>query len=108
MDAADSAGAAVLAALLAGQRRLLVDVRDAELVHPETLVQFMELAVLPVAAGLEGLQSKRNRLKIVFPKVSQLLEYRKTMALAAPEVGNRQRFWRVAKSPFPSSSGIRY
>ena len=86
MDAADAAGAAVLAGLLAGQRRLLVDVRDAELTNPETLVQFIELAVLPVAAGLEGLRSKRNRLKIVFPKVSQLLEYRKTMALAAPEV----------------------
>ena len=86
MDAADAAGAAVLAGLLAGQRRLLVDVRDAELVDPEILVQFLELAILPVAAGLEGLRSRRNRLKIVFPKVSQLLEYRKTMALAAPEV----------------------
>lgn len=86
MDAADAAGAAVLAGLLAGQRRLLVDVRDAELNDPETLVQFLELAVLPVAAGLEGLRSKRNRLKIVFPRVAQLLEYRKTMALAAPEV----------------------
>lgn len=86
MDAADSAGSAVLASLLAGQRRLLVDVRDAELTNPEVLVQFLELSILPVAAGLEGLRSKRNRLKIVFPKVSQLLEYRKTMALAAPEV----------------------
>ena len=86
MDAADAAGAAVLAGLLAGQRRLLVDVRDAELMDPDTLVQFIELAVLPVAAGLEGLRSKRNRLKIVFPRVSQLLEYRKSMALAAPEV----------------------
>ena len=86
MDAADAAGAAVLAGLLAGQRRLLVDVRDAELSKPEQLVQFLELTILPVAAGLEGLKSKRNRLKLVFPKVSQLLEYRKTMALAAPEV----------------------
>lgn len=86
MDAADAAGAAVLASLLAGQRRLLVDVRDAELTNPDVLVQFLELSILPVAAGLEGLRSKRNRLKIVFPKVSQLLEYRKTMALAAPDV----------------------
>jgi hypothetical protein len=53
---------------------------------PETLVQFIELAILPIAAGLEGLKSTRNRVKIVFPKVSQLLEYRRTMALAAPEV----------------------
>jgi hypothetical protein len=88
LDAADAAGAAVLAGLLAGQRRMLVDVRDVELStgDPDTLVQFIELAILPVAAGLEGLKSKRNRVKIVFPKVSQLLEYRKTMALAAPEV----------------------
>lgn len=30
IEAADSAGAAILAAMLAGQRRMLVDVRDAE------------------------------------------------------------------------------
>lgn len=87
IDAADTAGASILAALLAGKQRMLVDVRDAELSRdPETLVQFIELAVLPVAAGLEGLKSTRNRVKIVFPTVSQLLMYRRTMALAAPEV----------------------
>lgn len=87
LDAADSAGAAILAAMLGGKQRMLVDVRDAELSRePESLVEFIELAILPVAAGLEGLTSARNRVKIVFPKVSQLLEYRRTMALAAPEV----------------------
>jgi hypothetical protein len=87
IDAADAAGASVLSAILGGKKRLLVDVRDAELsASSETLVQFIELAILPVAAGLEGLKSKRNRLKIVFPTVSQLLEYRRTMTLAAPEV----------------------
>ncbi|KAL3935302.1 MAG: hypothetical protein SGBAC_009158 [Bacillariaceae sp.] len=87
IDAADAAGSAILAGLLAGKKRMLVDVRDAELsTDLETLVQFIELAILPVAAGLEGLESSRNRVKIVFPKVSQLLEYRRTMALAAPEV----------------------
>ena len=87
MDAADAAGAAILAALLGGQQRMLVDVRDSELTSdPATLVQFIELSILPVAAGLEGLQAKRNRLKLVFPTVAQLLQYRKTMALAAPEV----------------------
>ncbi len=87
LDAADGAGAAILAAMLGGKQRMLVDVRDAELSNdPETLVQFIELAILPIAAGLEGLKSTRNRVKIVFPKVSQLLEYRRTMALAAPEV----------------------
>ncbi|CAJ1966817.1 unnamed protein product [Cylindrotheca closterium] len=87
IDAADAAGSAILAGMLAGKKRMLVDVRDAELsTDLETLVQFIELAILPVAAGLEGLESQRNRVKIVFPKVSQLLEYRKTMALAAPEV----------------------
>ena len=90
MDAADAAGAAVLAGLLAGKQRMLVDVRDAELTfdpeNSETLVQFIELAILPVAAGLEGLRSQRNRLKIVFPTVSHLLMYRRSMALAAPEV----------------------
>ena len=87
IDAADGAGAAILAAMLGGKQRMLVDVRDAELSNdPKTLVQFIELAILPIAAGLEGLKSTRNRVKIVFPKVSQLLEYRRTMALAAPEV----------------------
>jgi hypothetical protein len=87
IDAADAAGAAILAAMLGGKQRMLVDVRDAELsTDPELLVQFIELAILPIAAGLEGLESTRNRVKIVFPKVSQLLEYRRTMALAAPEV----------------------
>lgn len=86
-EAADAAGSSILSALLAGQQRLLVDVRDAELTsNAETLVQLIELAILPVAAGLEGLESKRNRLKLVFPTVKQLLQYRKTMALAAPEV----------------------
>lgn len=75
IEAADSAGAAILAAMLAGQRRMLVDVRDAELTNnPEVLAQFVELSVLPVAAGLEGLNAERNRVKIVFPTVSQLLE----------------------------------
>lgn len=87
IDAADAAGAAILAGMLGGKQRMLVDVRDAELSRdPETLVQFVELAILPVAAGLEGLRSARNRVKIVFPTVSQLLQYRRTMALAAPEV----------------------
>ncbi len=86
-DAADSAGASILAALLGGKQRMLVDVRDAELSRdPDVLVQFIELAILPVAAGLEGLKTQKNRVKIVFPTVSQLMQYRKTMALAAPEV----------------------
>lgn len=83
IDAADAAGAAILAALLAGKQRMLVDVRDAELSRdPDILVQFIELSVLPVAAGLEGIEGSRNRVKIVFPTVSQLLQYRRTMALA--------------------------
>mmetsp|Transcript_13071 Transcript_13071/g.28339 ORF Transcript_13071/g.28339 Transcript_13071/m.28339 type:complete len:688 (+) Transcript_13071:228-2291(+) len=83
IDAADAAGAAILAALLAGKQRMLVDVRDAELSRdPDILVQFIELSVLPVAAGLEGIEGLRNRVKIVFPTVSQLLQYRRTMALA--------------------------
>ena len=87
IEAADAAGAAILAGVLAGKKRLLVDVRDAELnTNVETLVQFIELAILPVAAGLEGMNTKRNRLKVVFPTVSQLLDYRKRMALSAPEV----------------------
>lgn len=98
-DAADAAGASVLSAILAGKHRMLVDVRDAELARdPELFAEFIELAVLPVAAGLEGLDSGtgtgddegsfrvRNRVKIVFPTVGGLLSYRRSMALAAPEV----------------------
>ena len=86
-DAADSAGASILAAILGGKHRMLVDVRDAELSRdPEILVQFIELAILPVAAGLEGLNMDKNRVKIVFPTVFQLMQFRRTMALAAPEV----------------------
>lgn len=88
IDAADSAGAAILAAMLGGKLRMLVDVRDAELSRDnDILVQFIELAILPVAAGLEGLTSDRkHRVKIVFPTVSKLLHYRRSMALSAPEV----------------------
>lgn len=88
IDAADAAGAAILACMLGGKQRMLVDVRDAELSRdPEILVQFVELAILPVAAGLEGLPKKtRNRVKIVFPTVSQLLQYRRLMSLSAPDV----------------------
>lgn len=87
IDAADAAGASILAGMLGGKQRMLVDVRDAELSRdPEVLVQFIELAILPVAAGLEGIRTTRNRVKIVFATVSQLLQYRRTMALAAPEV----------------------
>jgi len=87
IDAADAAGAAILAAMLAGKLRMLVDVRDAELnTDPDMLVQFIELAILPVAAGLEGLTKEGNRVKVVFPTVNKLLEYRKAMALSAPEV----------------------
>ena len=88
IDAADAAGAAILACMLGGKQRMLVDVRDAELSRdPDMLVQFVELAILPVAAGLEGLpKSTRNRVKIVFPTVSQLLQYRRSMTLVAPDV----------------------
>jgi hypothetical protein len=67
---------------------MLVDVRDAELTSdPKLFVEFLELAILPVAAGLEGLDADmRNRVKIVFPTVKDLMVYRKAMALAAPEV----------------------
>lgn len=86
-DAADTAGASMLSAILAGKHRMLVDVRDAELTRdPKLLVEFIELAILPVAAGLEGLDYVRNRVKILFPTVKELMSYRKSMALAAPEV----------------------
>jgi hypothetical protein len=52
----------------------------------DILTQFIELSILPVAAGLEGLRMKKNRVKIVFPTVSMLMQYRRTMTLAAPEV----------------------
>jgi len=87
LEAADSAGSSILSAVLAGKQRLLVDVRDADLANnPAVLTQFVELACLPVAAGLEGLQSTRNRLKIVFPTVPLLLHYRQKMTLSAPDV----------------------
>jgi len=88
-DAADAAGASMLSAILAGKHRMLVDVRDAELTRdPALFVEFIELAILPVAAGLEGLDGDefRNRVKIVFPTVKDLMSYRRSMALAAPEV----------------------
>ena len=62
VDAADAAGSSILSAMLAGHHRMLVDVRDARLLDSrETLAQFIELAILPVAAGLEGLNADKNR-----------------------------------------------
>ena len=77
-DAADAAGASILSAILAGKQRMLVDVRDAELTRdPKLFVEFIELAILPVAAGLEGLDSDeyKHRVKIVFPTVKDLMSY---------------------------------
>jgi len=55
IEAADVAGASILAGMLGGKQRMLVDVRDAELsTSSETLVQFIELAVLPVAGMFRG------------------------------------------------------
>jgi hypothetical protein len=89
-DAADAAGSSILSAILAGKQRMLVDVRDAELTRdPALFAEFIELAILPVAAGLEGLDGDeyiRNRVKIVFPTVKEMMAYRKSMTLAAPEV----------------------
>jgi len=89
-DAADAAGASILSAILAGKHRMLVDIRDAELTRdPKLFVEFIELAILPVAAGLEGMDGDeyvRNRVKIVFPTVKELMTYRRSMALAAPDV----------------------
>ncbi|GMI23425.1 hypothetical protein TeGR_g3698, partial [Tetraparma gracilis] len=86
-DAADAAGTSVLSAMLGGLRRMVVDVRDAELAsNPKTLTQFIELSILPVAAGLEGLRAERNRVKLVFPTVARLMEYRRHCSLAAPDV----------------------
>ena len=94
-DAADAAGSSILSAILAGKHRMLVDVRDAELTRdPKLFVEFIELAILPVAAGLEGVSDNScdessyisNRVKIVFPTVKELLSYRKQMALSAPDV----------------------
>ena len=71
---------------------MLVNVQDTELTHdPKLLVEFTELAILPVTVGLEGLDRDgdeyvRNRVKIVFPTVKELMIYRRSMALAAPEV----------------------
>lgn len=65
VDAADAAGTSILSALLAGSYRMLVDVRDSELTSSsELLAQFVELSILPVAAGLEGLNAEKNRLKL--------------------------------------------
>ena len=63
----------MLSAILAGKHRMLVDIRDAELTRdPNLFVEFIELAILPVAAGLEGLDNNeyvRNRVKVCYYEV---------------------------------------
>jgi hypothetical protein len=46
---------------------MLVDVRDAELTSdPQLFVEFIELAILPVAAGLEGLDADMRTVSRLF------------------------------------------
>ncbi|CAN0242411.1 unnamed protein product, partial [Hapterophycus canaliculatus] len=61
-DAADAAGAGVVAALMEGRRRLIVEVDDAQLRYNspefchEAMTEFVELLVLPLTTALENLK----------------------------------------------------
>mmetsp|Transcript_87500 Transcript_87500/g.248676 ORF Transcript_87500/g.248676 Transcript_87500/m.248676 type:complete len:640 (-) Transcript_87500:454-2373(-) len=103
-DAADSAGAAVLAALLQGHRRMLVEIHDPLLdphtsggsgfgggneaaTYAENLASAVELLVLPTAAALEGLpELARNRVKLLFQSQRQLTAARATMTFLSDKV----------------------
>mmetsp|Transcript_60023 Transcript_60023/g.135742 ORF Transcript_60023/g.135742 Transcript_60023/m.135742 type:complete len:339 (-) Transcript_60023:364-1380(-) len=77
-DAADASGAALLAAILLGRRRMVVEINDPLLeVQPgplergegasERLARFIELMTLPVMAALEGIANlDRTRVHIMF------------------------------------------
>eukprot|EP00903_Cladosiphon_okamuranus_P008823 g8450.t1 len=67
-DAADAAGAGVVAALMEGRRRLIVEVDDAQLrcnspdfCH-EAMAEFVELLTLPLTTALENLKASRRAL----------------------------------------------
>ncbi|CAN0291110.1 unnamed protein product, partial [Ectocarpus sp. 8 AP-2014] len=70
-DAADAAGAGVVAALMEGRRRLIVEVDDSQLRYNspdfchEAMAEFVELLVLPLTTALENLKARQNRCKIV-------------------------------------------
>ena len=94
-DAADSSGAALLAGMLCGHRRMLVDISDPsleEMVQDGALVEgssdrlarFVELMCLPICAALEGLDGlEQNRVHIMFQSVRNLMAARNVMSIAS-------------------------
>eukprot|EP00934_Nitzschia_sp_Nitz4_P002413 Nitzschia sp. Nitz4//scaffold33_size148984//91813//93410//NITZ4_002936-RA/size148984-snap-gene-0.9-mRNA-1//1//CDS//3329548451//2408//frame0 len=68
------AGRAALGAMLMGNKRMLVDIRDPDLATDmELLLEVIEAVVKPLA---EGLRSSNHRVRIVFPQVTQLVRFR--------------------------------
>lgn len=86
-DAADAAGAAVLSCMLAGHRRILVEVEDPLLDdatpdRDEQLALAVELIILPIAAALEGLEiMERNHVKLQFRTIGQLVAAKRALTV---------------------------
>ncbi|CAN0481365.1 unnamed protein product, partial [Ectocarpus sp. 12 AP-2014] len=89
-DAADAAGAGVVAALMEGRRRLIVEVDDSQLRYNspdfchEALAEFVELLVLPLTTALENLKARQNRCKIVIQGAHHASQVKEAMVLDAP------------------------
>ncbi|CAM9492114.1 unnamed protein product [Choristocarpus tenellus] len=91
MDAADAAGAAVVASLMEGRRRFVVEVEEAQLqtksMHfsHEAMAEFIELLLLPLVAALESLNPEQNRCKVVFHNMEHLTEAKKAIMIDDPD-----------------------
>ncbi|CAB1099452.1 unnamed protein product [Ectocarpus sp. CCAP 1310/34] len=89
-DAADAAGAGVVAALMEGRRRLIVEVDDSQLRYNspdfchEAMAEFVELLVLPLTTALENLKARQNRCKIVIQGAHHASQVKEAMVLDAP------------------------
>ncbi|CAM9883800.1 unnamed protein product [Ectocarpus fasciculatus] len=89
-DAADAAGAGVVAALMEGRRRLIVEVDDSQLRYNspdfchEAMAEFVELLVLPLTTALENLKARQNRCKIVIQGAHHASQVKEGMVLDAP------------------------
>eukprot|EP00752_Nemacystus_decipiens_P016206 g14493.t1 len=90
-DAADAAGAGIVAALMEGRRRLIVEVDDAQLRYNspdfchEAMAEFVELLTLPLTTALENLKARQNLCKIVIQGAHQVDQVKEAMVLDVPD-----------------------
>lgn len=86
-ESATAAGQAALEAMISGKKRMLIDVSDLELrSNLGTLIQYIDNTTTPLIETL-ATEPPPSRIKIVFPEVTHLREYKsRTITRASDRV----------------------